>query len=249
MNENCFQIEPLLAAYALNALEPDENRQVEAHLESCVLCRQAVSDYQAISDELIFAQPAVQPPARIRAKLLAQTASKPKREGLLGRLRNNPAKLIPATALVVILILVVFNISLLYSTNQLLASQEELTRQNQVNQTAFALLTYPESQVAIIDDGEIYGTLVYDPDGQVAVLNIWGLESLPAGQDYQVWLIEPDQTRISGGVFQSSDQSEYVTFIIESPNSLENFAGIGVTIEPEGGSPGPTGPRIFGVEL
>jgi anti-sigma-K factor RskA len=208
-----------------------------------------VSDYQAISDELIFAQPAVQPPARIRAKLLAQTVSKPKRGGLLGRLRNNPAKLIPVTALVVMLILVVFNISLLYSTNQLLASQEELTRQNQVNQTAFALLTYPESQVAIIDDGEIYGTLVYDPDGQVAILSVWGLESLPAGQDYQVWLIEPDQTRISGGVFQSSDQSEYVTFIIESPNSLENFAGIGVTIEPEGGSPGPTGPRIFGVEL
>ena len=249
MNENCFQIEPLLAAYALNALEPDENRQVQAHLESCDLCRQAVSDYQAISDELIFAQPAVQPPARIRAKLLAQTAPKPQRRGMLGRSRTKPFRLIPVTALVVILILVVFNIGLLYSTNQLLASQEELTRQNQVNQTAFALLTYPESQVAIIDDGEIYGTLVYDPDGQVAILSVWGLESLPAGQDYQVWLIEPDQTRISGGVFQSSDQSEYVTFIIESPNPLENFAGIGVTIEPEGGSPGPTGPRIFGVEL
>lgn len=249
MNENCLLIEPLLAAYALNALEIDENRLVEAHLESCVLCRQAVSDYQAISDELMFAQPAAQPPARIRAKLIAQTAQKPKDIGVLGRLRNYPSILIPISALVVILVLAVVNIYLLYSTNQLLASLEELTRQNQANQTAFALLTYPESQVAVIDDGGIYGTLVYDPDGQVAVLNVWGLESLPAGQDYQVWLIEPDQTRISGGVFQSSDQSEYVTFMIESPNSLESFSGIGVTIEPEGGSPGPTGPRIFGVEL
>ena len=131
----------------------------------------------------------------------------------------------------------------------LLVSQEELTRQNQVNQTAFALLTYPDSQVAIIDDGEIYGTLVYDPDGQVAILSVWGLESLPTEQDYQVWLIEPDQTRISGGVFQSSDQTEYVTFIIESPNPFDNFSGIGVTVEPAGGSPGPTGPRIFGLEL
>jgi anti-sigma-K factor RskA len=169
--------------------------------------------------------------------------------GFIERLGDNPSKLIPIFALVIVLVFAVLNIYLLYSANQILAFQEELARQNQVNQTAFALLSYPDSQVAIIDDGEIYGTLVYDLDGQVAVLNVWGLDSLPAGQDYQVWLIEPDQTRISGGVFQSSDQSEYVTFVIESPDPMENFFGIGVTVEPEGGSPGPTGPRIFGVEF
>jgi anti-sigma-K factor RskA len=124
-----------------------------------------------------------------------------------------------------------------------------MARQNQAYQTTFALLTYPESQIVVIDDGEVYGTLVYDPHGQIAVLNVWGLETLPNGQDYQVWLIEPDQTRISGGIFQSSDQSAYVSFIIESPNSFESFVGLGVTIEPTGGSPDPTGPRIFGTEL
>jgi anti-sigma-K factor RskA len=249
VNENCHQIEPLLAAYALNALETDENRQVETHIESCDICLQIVSDYQAISNELLFVQPPSQPSTRIRAKLLAQTATGPKRTGILERFRSNPSRLITVSTLVVALILLVININLIYSTNQLLVSQEELTRQNQVNQTAFALLTYPDSQVAIIDDGEIYGTLVYDPDGQVAILSVWGLESLPNEQDYQVWLIEPDQTRISGGVFQSSDQAEYVTFIIESPNPFDDFSGIGVTVEPAGGSPGPTGPRIFGVEL
>ena len=249
MKESCLVIEPLLAAYALDALEIDEKHQVELHLNSCVSCQKALSDYQVINDELMLSVPPVQPPNRLRAKLLAQTAPKSKRMGFIERLRYNPSKLISISVVVVILVLVGLNINFLYSTNQLLTSQEELARQNQVNQTAFALLTYPDSQVAIIDDGEIYGTLIYDPDGQVAVLNIWGLESLPVGQDYQVWLIEPDQTRISGGVFQSSDQSEYVTIMIESPNSLENFSGMGVTIEPEGGSPGPTGPRIFGVEL
>ena len=131
----------------------------------------------------------------------------------------------------------------------MLQAQEEMARQNQAYQTTFALLTYPESQIVVIDDGEVYGTLVYDPHGQIAVLNVWGLETLQDGQDYQVWLIEPDQTRINGGVFQPSDQSAYVSFVIESPTTLESFIGLGVTIEPAGGSPGPTGPRIFGTEL
>ena len=249
MNESCLIIEPSLAAYALDALEFDEKRQVEAHLDLCPSCLQTVADYQLISDELMGTVPPAQPSARVRANLLAQTAPKTQKAGLLERLRDSRRRLLPVTTIIAVLVLVVFNLNLLNSTNQILESQEALTQQNQVNQTAFALITYPESEVVVIDDGEIYGTLIYDPDGQVAVLSVWGLETLPEGQDYQVWLIEPDQNRISGGVFRSSDQTEYVSFVIESPKSFEAFSGMGVTIEPEGGSPGPTGPRVFGVGL
>jgi anti-sigma-K factor RskA len=124
-----------------------------------------------------------------------------------------------------------------------------MAQQNRSYQTAFALLTYPDSQVAMIDDGEIYGTLVYEPDLQIAVLNVWGLEDLPEGQAYQVWLIKPDETRISGGIFQSVEGLEYVSYVIESPASIDSFTGIGVTIEPEAGSPGPTGARVFGIQF
>lgn len=249
MNESCLKIEPLLAAYALDALDIDEKRQVEAHLDSCAFCLQAVTDYQAISDGLRGALPPTQPSARVRANLLAQTASKAHKTGWLEQLRDRRPKLILVTAIIAILVLVVFNINLLRSTNQILKFQETLSQENQVSQTVFALMTYPESEVVVIDDGDIYGTLIYDPDGHLAVLNVWGLEILPEGQDYQVWLIEPDQTRVSGGVFQSSKQTEYVSFLIESPISIESFTGMGVTIEPAGGSSGPTGPRIFGVGL
>jgi len=249
MENECQHIEELLAAYALEALEVEEKLKVEAHLESCAVCQRAFNDYLAVSEGLMAALPPKEPPARIRAILLAQTARNLSIPSWIERWQTWLPQVVAFSALAAVLVLVIFNINLLRRTNQILELQEEMAQQNQAYQTAFALLSYPDSQVAVIDDGVVYGTLVYDPDGQIAVLNIWGLETLPDGQDYQVWLIEPDQTRINGGVFKSSDQSEYVSFVIESPTSFESFIGFGVTIEPAGGSPGPTGPRIFGTEL
>ena len=249
MENECQHIEELLPAFALDALEIDEKNQVEAHLQNCPACQRALVDYQAVSDGMMAALPPAQPPARIRAQLLAKTAPKPQKENWRERWRALLPRVLPITVLAAVLLLVIFNLGLYRRTNQLLQTQEKMAQQNRAYQTAFALLTYPDSQVAVIDDGEIYGTLVYDPDGQVAVLNVWGLDDLPQGQAYQVWLIEPDETRISGGVFQSSDEVGYISFVIESPASIDSFTGIGVTIEPEGGSPGPTGPRVFGVGL
>ena len=249
MENECQRIEELLAAFALGALEIDEAIEVEAHVQSCAACREVLRDYQAVSDDLMTAMPPVMPPASVRAKLLARTAPPSQKPGASGRWRALLPHLIPVAAVVGVLVLLIININLLRQTSQMAQAQEQMAQQNQTYQTAFALLTYPGSEVAVIDDGNIYGTLIYDPDGKVAVLNVWGLDELPEGQDYQVWLIEADETRISGGVFQASDELGYSSFVIESPNSLETFVGIGVTIEPEGGSPGPTGPRVFGTGL
>jgi len=249
MENECQQIEEMLAAFALDALEIDEREQVEAHLETCETCRLALAEYQTVSEGLMAALPPAQPPAWIRTQLLVQTAPNPQKEDWGARWRTLIPQVLSITAVVAVLVLVIFNVSLYRRTNQLLQTQEQMTQQNQAYQTAFALLTYPNSQVAVIDDGKIYGTLVYDPYGQVAVLNVWGLDDLPQEQAYQVWLIEPDETRTSGGVFQSSDELGYVSFIIESHIPFNSFVGVGVTIEPEGGSPGPTGSRVFGFGL
>jgi len=249
MENECQHIDELLAEYTLDVLEIDEKLQVEEHIGSCAACQSALDDYLAVSEGLMAVVPPTPPPARIRTQLLVQTASQPLKPSLFDRWRFWRPQVTAITAFAVALVLLILNLSLYLRTNHMQQTQEEMAQQNQVYQTTLALITYPDSQVAIINDGEVYGNLVYDPDGQVAVLNVWGLETLPDEQDYQVWLIEPDQTRISGGVFQSSNQSEYVSFVIESPTSISSFVGLGVTIEPAGGSSGPTGPRVFGTEL
>ncbi len=249
MNDKCQEIEELLAAYALDALDVDEKAIVERHLDTCDSCPQVLADYQMVTEGLLFAVPVEEPSAQLRAKLLTRTAPRPEKTAWFDRLRFPVLRWSNVLGVVAILMLVIFNISLLIRTNQLAAGQETLVQQNQSYQTAFALLTYPNSQVALIDDGTVYGTLVYDPDGRVAVLNMWGLGELSGEQDYQIWLIEPDENRFSGGVFNGSDDVAYVSVVIESPITFDAFAGIGITIEPEGGSPGPTGPRIVGIDL
>jgi anti-sigma-K factor RskA len=69
-----------------------------------------------------------------------------------------------------------------------------------------------------------------------------GLKTLPIAQQYQLWLIK-NGVRTSGAVFSISQPQQIV--VINSDISLEFFQGFGVTIEPQGGSPGPTGNKVL----
>lgn len=249
MDEYCLKIEPLLAGYALEALSDEEKIMVEAHIETCDACRLAIADYLAVSEGLLGATPPLRPPNRLRARLFAEIEPQREPARKLRRLFNFNPRLTTALGFLTLLISVGLNFYFIKNTRQLIGDYQNLARQNQAYQTSMILLTDPNSQVAVVDEPDLTGTLVYDPEGQLAILNVQGLAALPEGQVYQIWLIESDDTRISGGLFNAWDETGSASFVIHSPSSLETFVGIGVTIEPEGGSAGPTGPRVFGVEL
>ncbi len=88
------------------------------------------------------------------------------------------------------------------------------------------------------------GTLVISKDGDHGTLVVDGLPVLDGEHQYQVWLIR-DGSRASGGVF-SVDKFGYGALWISSPEPLKNYQAFGVTIEPTGGSPGPTGNKVLG---
>jgi anti-sigma-K factor RskA len=71
------------------------------------------------------------------------------------------------------------------------------------------------------------------------------LEPLSPDQQYQLWLIE-NGDRLDGGVFDVGDDG-YGSLTVRAPEPLDSYA-FGVTIEPAGGSPGPTGPRVLASE-
>ena len=70
------------------------------------------------------------------------------------------------------------------------------------------------------------------------------MEPLDDAQQYQLWLIR-DGERTSGGVFSVS-QSGYTAMQVYSREPLASFDAFGITIEPYGGSPGPTGDKVLG---
>ena len=63
--------EDLLEAFALDALEPEEEQNVLDHLEECLNCSSLVSGYLATTAALVNALPESTPPEHVRANLLA----------------------------------------------------------------------------------------------------------------------------------------------------------------------------------
>jgi anti-sigma-K factor RskA len=72
---------------------------------------------------------------------------------------------------------------------------------------------------------------------------------LDEAHTYQVWLIQPDGHRTSGGLFHPEPGQPFVSVVIPSERPFSDFTGLGVTIEPAGGSPAPTGVRVLGTSF
>ena len=91
------------------------------------------------------------------------------------------------------------------------------------------------------------GMIAVSDTGQAAVLLALDLPPLPLDKVYQVWLIKGGR-RYDGGVF-TVDSNGYGQSIIQLFAPLGYFDAIGITVEPSGGSPGPTGDNILKGDL
>jgi anti-sigma-K factor RskA len=65
----------LTAAYALDALDPDEAEAYERHLSQCEECRAQLAELNETAANLAFAAVAPTPPARLRASILDAAAA------------------------------------------------------------------------------------------------------------------------------------------------------------------------------
>jgi len=240
-SEKCQPFRELLPCYPLEALDPDETRAVQKHLRECVDCRAALEEYRAVSDGLLFAMPCQEPPPRVRARLIASLARE-KPEGAAASRTRPILQWVMGLALVVLLVL---NGATLVQLNALQRQQAHLAQELETSQKALSLVTYPDSRTYALS-GQAAGTLVLNAELKYGALFVWGLESLDAAHTYQIWLIQPDGKRVSGGLFKPEPGQAFAYAVLSSPRPFSDFTGLGVTVEPSGGSPGPTTPRVFG---
>ncbi|MCC7353049.1 MAG: anti-sigma factor [Anaerolineae bacterium] len=81
-------------------------------------------------------------------------------------------------------------------------------------------------------------------EGRAGLLVVRNMPPLPAGKAYQLWLVQSGQ-RDNGGLLQvGQDGSGFL--LVKSPRPLHEYEAAGITMEPAGGSPGPTSPRVIG---
>ena len=91
------------------------------------------------------------------------------------------------------------------------------------------------------------GMLMVSPSATDAILAVVQLQRLPLGKVYQVWLMKDGQ-RDNGGYF-TVDSTGYGQMPISPRRPFHEYQEIGITIEPDGGSPGPTGEKVLGADM
>lgn len=234
-----------IPAYAIGALDTHDLAALETHLKTCEICQAELAAYKVLNDNLLLAVPAQQPSAALRQRLQARLPGTRKSWP-----RPKPAWSFNQFAIgLVMLLLLVLNIYSLLQVQLLQRQQAVLFRQVQSGQTALAALAYPDTRSLPISGENVTGTLLLDKERNIAVLITWNLPVLQTGQTYQVWLIDAQGKRTNGGIFNPQADAPFTSVPVLSAGNLTSFTGIGVTVEPAGGSSQPTGKRIFKVDF
>jgi anti-sigma-K factor RskA len=237
-------LQELLAGYALGALSDDEAQQVQAHLPGCAECREVLSGYQHVSEGLAqLVLPRVAP-SHLEADLRARLAATRKAETVQASHVRQPRPMFSPTWRP-LAFAAAFSIVLALGLWLALA---RLTSGPSETQVAEAILSSDEAvRVAIVPDDiapDTTGEVVLSEDGRTLVVRVEDLPPLPEEQVYQLWLIEGER-RDSGGTYHPNEE----VWLVRAPQHLDTYDALGVTIEPAGGSPGPTGPRVLRADL
>ncbi len=234
-----------IPAYALGALDAEDVNALEAHLRTCESCRTELAEYRAISDSLLTAVPQRQPSAALRKRLQSQLPSA-QRKAARPRFSWSFGQLAMGAALVVLLFMNLFSF---LQMRQIRLQQAGLLQQLKTNQFALSMLAYPSTQAFPISAENLSGSVLLDRARNTVALVMWHLPDLGEEQTYQIWLIEPDGHRVSAGLFRPQVDAAYTTQPVYAKQDISSFTGVGVTIEPAGGSDQPTGPRVFKVDF
>ena len=211
-------VHDLTAAYALDALEPEEARAYERHLAVCARCREEVASLQGAAAALGYAAAPVVPPAGLRERILAAAGAERRRPAPPPRprfwSRPRPLAAAAALALAAAVALGAWDVSL----------HDRLGRAGALRGVA---LTGAAGSVVVGADGG-------------AVLVVAGLPAAPAGKTYEAWVVAGGQAE-PAGLFAGGGRA----VVVRLARPLPAGAVVAVTLERAGGALRPTRPPIL----
>lgn len=226
----------LLPAFALGSLEEDERKEVRRHLRDCEECLQELAIFQQIAHQLAFGAPSVGPPEHLKQRLMARIEPLHRTPGRLEKLAAAWPRLIAASALAALILAIALGVSNILVWQQL--------QRRQTGAFEHSRLVWLQ---ATAEAPGATGTLIVGPEGSHALLVVNALTPLATKSQYQLWLIRNGR-RTSGGVFSVTSDGR-AKLLVSADRPLADFDAFGITIEPYGGSPGPTGKKVLGGKM
>jgi anti-sigma-K factor RskA len=197
------RIRDLLGPYVLGALEPDEVREVEEHLERCARCREEARDLRLAHERLADLANATQtPPSGLKGRVMD---GMPRRER-----RRVPLAVVAAAAVLVVLAV----LGGLYSSTIF-------------GREAVASATLEPTDLAPSAGGELR---VREDDANArAELEVWGLPRPGKDEYYELWF-GTEEGRVSAGTF-TVDADGRDTVYMSVPEEAGAYQRVGITLE------------------
>ena len=202
MNEHS-RIRDLFGPYVAGMLEPEEERKVGEHLETCSRCSEELVDLRLAHERLMdLAGLTHTPPAGLKERVMD---GMPRRER-----RRVPLAFVAAAAVLCVLAVLVG----LYSSTIL-------------GRDAIASATLKPTDLAPRAGGELRVREV-DPNAQ-AELEVWGLPRPGKDEYYELWF-GTEEGRMSAGSF-TVDADGRDTVYMSVPGEVGEYNRVGITLE------------------
>jgi anti-sigma-K factor RskA len=234
------QVDELIAAYSLGAVDEAEAGLVRQHLPGCPECQRTLLRMTEVVAVLPLSLEEVEPPAMLRERILAgvtapqgAAASAAGRalavpsEGRLVQLRRVPRWAPLAAAAALLAVMFGWNLSL--QTRSLPAPAPGNIEAN------------------LVDSGHSgVGTVTYLKDQHVALVSFHSLTRPTPGKNYELWVIPSGGTPQPAGVFLPEPDGSKVLVV---NRGMVHGDTVAVTEEPPGGSPRPSGTPVISGRL
>jgi anti-sigma factor RsiW len=231
VNDAHARYEQDLGAYVLGALEQDESRVVEDHLEDCAHCRAELERLRLPADALPRSVLQVEPPPSLRQSLMAEVYGEAPRERR--RLRDLLPDLggaRPQLAWVSAAFLLAVGIACGWGITQLAGSDDARVISAQVDDRRV-----PSASASLV---------VPDDSDSGAILRVNGMPTLPPGRVYQVW-IQRGRELTPGTLFNVGEDGTGTPAV----RSVDDAEAVLVTREVAGGARAPSEDPILRVRL
>ena len=253
------EISQLIPGYALNCLDEEEAGLVAGNLKESEALQTELQNYTKIVDQLALAGNYSAPSAALKQRLMDRVQLSPQKEKKLSAISEEipsealtPAAVPPPSvpwwqsiwdqytrispalagaALVLLLALV---------GSQWFLQQQISTLESQVVSQKKMIVNLVNTQNAPGASGYI---IFVDKEGK-NILFVRGLDLLDQSKQYQLWMVQ-EGNRTSEAVFSVHPDGSFSTPILSSLPLSEKLR-FGISIEPQGGSPGPTGLKVLG---
>jgi hypothetical protein len=197
-----LEVRDLLGPYVMGALGPEEEREVEEHLEGCTPCTEEARDLRLAHERMVdLANTTDIPPPELKGRVL------------LGMPRHQARRGSLVAAAAVLGILAVLGV-LLYTSGLFGGDQ-------------VASATLEPTDLAPGAGGELQ-VREDDPNAR-AELEVWGLPRPGPDEYYELWFGE-EGGRVSAGTFTVGAQGRE-TLYMSVPEEASDYQQVGITLE------------------